>query len=70
MDKLTMEFGKTNADLGVRTEVVALAVDSAFGGKGIAGKMTQLSYDLMKTKGFVFSYAECGSIYSEKAIVK
>ena len=70
MDSLVMEFGKTRADLGVRTELVALAVNPENGGKGIGGKMTQLSYDLMKKEGFLFSYAECGCVYSEKAIIK
>ena len=70
LDALVKEFGKGRADLGVRAELVALAVDPAFGGKGIGGKLIQLSYDLMKQKGFLFSYAECGCVYSEKAIVK
>ena len=70
LESLVMEFGKTRADKGVRTELVALAVNPENGGKGIGGKMTQLSYDLMKKSGYLFSYAECGCLYSEKALIK
>ena len=37
--------------------------------RGIASKMTQLSYELMKKQGFLFSYAQCSGPYSEKALL-
>ena len=70
MGDIVKEFDKTESDLGVRVELLCLAVEPSFGGRGIGTKLVGHAYDLMKSKGFKFCYAECSSHYSEKAIVK
>ena len=40
------------------------------GKRGIGGKMVELVFKLMKTKGMKLCYAECTSIYPVRALLK
>ena len=41
MGDIVKEFGKTEADLGVRAELILLAVEPTFGGRGIGTKLVK-----------------------------
>ena len=62
--------GESPKTLGVACELVLIGVEASAAGKGIGGKMTKLAYSLMKQKGYKFSFAECSSHYSTRALVK
>jgi GNAT superfamily N-acetyltransferase len=50
--------------------MVTVAVDPAFGGKGIGTYLTKLLIENCKKLNFKLFYAECSGAFSTKALVK
>lgn len=59
---------KTN--LGGIFEQVAVGVHKDFGRRGIGGHLTRLMVKNAADKGFYFSFAECTSLFSSRALEK
>ena len=65
-----MKAEKLKKPLGLQCELVAVAVDPGYGGKGIGGKLTDLCVKKAWDKGFKIAFAECSSHYSTRALEK
>ena len=54
----------------IALEMIAVAVDQSYAGRGIAKELTKLLLHASKIKGFRISFAECSSLYSTNALLK
>ena len=65
-----MKKNKIKSKVGIEVEMVTVATDLSFTGKGIGSNVTRLLVENAQKKGYKIFYAECSSNFSRRAIEK